>query len=1593
MNQDDADELINNLISLLNGQIITFEKYKEIKAEYNQQIIFFIKTLLELNCDLFLVNINNQSPLLLSINKKNYIMSKEYLKILQNLGIYTNEDYHDFLDIIIKNGNCFDNDCLELINLILSNFNEYNENNIVTHLNKLSTYLITLCNNYSENIYEKYDETIKIVSLDNIEKDSFNNITVKQDKQDENNIQKIKEKSIEIINDYINNNFMPLILRLIKLGANIEYKKESGFIYLISYPFFSDLIKFVQENHININFQDEKGNTPLTNLIKNKEYIVQISKDIYDNTFKYLLDNINIDTKNNNNKGKSIFYTLLNKDCDEEAKIIYNIFKNSNDSYFNSLILKYIIQNKNPDKIISFLEKFKDIIDFNLFNIEQKRSLIHYICLYFSDDININIFKELFSFIDKLKIEYLLKDKYERNFLFYLFLDQNNKNKIIDPIQQLMFIFKKYKFINLNEKDIFGNNLLYYAVKSKSSKCVDFLLDNGITITNEQNDNENSIFSICLFKKDINLFYYLYDKIKDPRIFSHKIYKSYKLKDSIEYEDADLDLDIDDKKGETLYDFLNKYNFDEINMNKNINYTNNKLINNNFYNTNNNNILNAKNYWNNNINNYNNYNTKNTNNYNNNLNSPNYTTNNQFLNPGTNNYINNNKSQDFNFFNFLDDDVLIFLDYYTKGIVIAININNNILNINENIDLQGDHIVSDFNKNIDDYINNRKNSKRKIISENLIRFSLSNNFEDIIRFSFNENYNLITICNELIFFKRYKDANDCFLRILSQNNNDQTKLLNLIDEKGQTIYHLLPLIQNNLYFCKKLENHNISKIYDKEGNTPIFNACKNIDINFIEIFSHYSFDLDNQENHVNYELFLETKNNKTPLEALYEKLDKKDNKILKLIIDISINTKTIEYIPLIKYLIQNYHPLDNKIFKLNYKENLNSKEYIEKVIGLYQFYTNELKGNIMLKDESGNDPFFICVQNNNYDFMFNILLEENNISLNSTNNEGKSIIHLILQTNENKKTILKKALESGFDFNIKDKDGMSPLDYAVAQGDNDIVNILKEYYKNSGIEIKENNKTNIKNKLNYDYNKDSDTFYNESILVSMNIDKSENLNGLVSPKFKYDPVLSFYQVCVDEECSLPFSVNLVKKNFNFNLNNYNMSNDDKKCCIQIIKDLNKDDEYLTITVDDFDFLKTYTFRDFKTAQQKFKELFKEVTANDWDNVKYNKLNFKTDYNKYYIFDYTYEEENAIYDYLKITIKNLYIKQKSEYKNKNIKNLIYYLLVKSYQNKFSIDDNTLNVEENTKNIIQKYKSTAVMKAASILFELKKLLNTNNKDDIYYKKRNYLINSYNDLIPYSKQSKNLNEFNDTITIDNEISRLTNYYYIDNVLKIFLGAIYNLNNIHPLDYIINSLGCKIKKLPKPQNDNNSELMSETDYIYNYVNSTNGRIAQITAIYKITESENDKNFNLNNYENRYLFFHGTKVENVIGILSQGLKIAPVQAINTGKSCGTGIYLSDSFSCSLGYCTYMGRLSYNNRNLNNPNNKRFMFIAEVAVGKIGYDADTYISNMTMNFDDYYMTKDGCRIFKNSKKMSYGNGIIVAREETNVRIRYLIEIN
>jgi poly [ADP-ribose] polymerase len=50
-------------------------------------------------------------------------------------------------------------------------------------------------------------------------------------------------------------------------------------------------------------------------------------------------------------------------------------------------------------------------------------------------------------------------------------------------------------------------------------------------------------------------------------------------------------------------------------------------------------------------------------------------------------------------------------------------------------------------------------------------------------------------------------------------------------------------------------------------------------------------------------------------------------------------------------------------------------------------------------------------------------------------------------------------------------------------------------------------------------------------------------------------------------------------------------------------------------------------------------------------------------------------------------------------------------------------------------------------------------------------------------------------------------------------------------------------------------------------------------------------------------LLWHGSRVSNFVGILSQGLRIAPPEAPASGYLFGKGLYFADMASKSLNYC------------------------------------------------------------------------------------------
>lgn len=76
-----------------------------------------------------------------------------------------------------------------------------------------------------------------------------------------------------------------------------------------------------------------------------------------------------------------------------------------------------------------------------------------------------------------------------------------------------------------------------------------------------------------------------------------------------------------------------------------------------------------------------------------------------------------------------------------------------------------------------------------------------------------------------------------------------------------------------------------------------------------------------------------------------------------------------------------------------------------------------------------------------------------------------------------------------------------------------------------------------------------------------------------------------------------------------------------------------------------------------------------------------------------------------------------------------------------------------------------------------------------------------------------------------------------------------------------------------------------------------------EIQKIYKVNRTGEDQRFK-SHIGNDMLLWHGSRLTNFAGILSQGLRIAPPEAPVTGYMFGKGIYFADMVSKSANYCS-----------------------------------------------------------------------------------------
>uniref|UniRef100_A0A3Q3BTU5 Poly [ADP-ribose] polymerase n=1 Tax=Haplochromis burtoni TaxID=8153 RepID=A0A3Q3BTU5_HAPBU len=155
------------------------------------------------------------------------------------------------------------------------------------------------------------------------------------------------------------------------------------------------------------------------------------------------------------------------------------------------------------------------------------------------------------------------------------------------------------------------------------------------------------------------------------------------------------------------------------------------------------------------------------------------------------------------------------------------------------------------------------------------------------------------------------------------------------------------------------------------------------------------------------------------------------------------------------------------------------------------------------------------------------------------------------------------------------------------------------------------------------------------------------------------------------------------------------------------------------------------------------------------------------------------------------------------------------------------------------------------------------------------------------------------------------------------------------HPLDRQYHSLRCKLQ----PLDSSNNEYKVIEQYLHTTHAPTHCDYTMtVLDIFSVDRDGESKNF-LSQLSNRTLLWHGSRLSNWVGILSQGLRVAPPEAPVTGYMFGKGIYFADMSSKSANYC-------FSNQN----NNVGLLLLCEpqVALGESNelLDADYEANNL-----------------------------------------------
>jgi hypothetical protein len=123
----------------------------------------------------------------------------------------------------------------------------------------------------------------------------------------------------------------------------------------------------------------------------------------------------------------------------------------------------------------------------------------------------------------------------------------------------------------------------------------------------------------------------------------------------------------------------------------------------------------------------------------------------------------------------------------------------------------------------------------------------------------------------------------------------------------------------------------------------------------------------------------------------------------------------------------------------------------------------------------------------------------------------------------------------------------------------------------------------------------------------------------------------------------------------------------------------------------------------------------------------------------------------------------------------------------------------------------------------------------------------------------------------------------------------------DVHPIDSAYGTLKTKLTPIEKDSKE--YKMIEKMTYDTHGPTHSDYKL-QIVDIFTVErEGESEKYSKSSSIHNKRLLWHGSRATNFMGILSQGLRIAPPEAPVTGYMFGKGVYFADVVSKSANYC------------------------------------------------------------------------------------------